>query len=451
MISKDTIGAIRFGYGPAGKGGKTAAALYESLPGGNAIARRYPMHAIADVLDLNRRIRERRQQTADGMGGPATVRQLGEQLIAMAEQGLQTNFARILESESPLFERLTWFWADHFTVSLGRGGWRSAGTAFIDEAIRPAVAGRFADMLWAAVTHPGMLNYLSQNSSVGPKSRFGMQRKRGLNENLAREILELHTLGVGADYTQADVRQLAELLTGLTYDLKSGFLFRPEIAEPGPERVLGKLYGNGTAQLRFVMEALEDLAAHPATARHIARKLAVHFVADTPDADLVASLEAAYLRSGGRLLAVYEALLSHPAAWRPPGGKARQPLDYVGALLIAVGATGDEMRALDGRGHNRLLWHPLRTMGQTFLEAPGPNGWPEEATHWITPQGLAHRIAYARLLARRPVARDDDPRAFLDRALADAAGEPLRFAVDAAKRKQDAFALILASTEMNRR
>ncbi len=451
MISEETIGAIRFGYGPAGKGGKTAEALLASLAGGNAIAARYPMPSLAEVFEKLTNFRRLSKQKSSEMKLAGEFVGQKEELYAMARDGLLVSYARMVESTSPLFERLVWFWANHFTIAPGRGAARVMGAVYIEDAIRPFVTGRFGDMLRAVVTHPGMLRYLNQDTSMGPKSHLGMRKKRGLNENLARELLELHTLGVGAGYTQADVRQLAELLTGLTYNEEAGFFFQQEIAEPGAELVLGKAYGNGTAQMRFILEALEDLAKHPATARRIATKLATHFVADDPDPDLVAALEAAYVRSGGELLALYETLLSHPAAWRPPGAKVRQPLDYIAACWTAVGASGDELSALSTQEHNGRLWGPLNAMGQPFMEAPGPNGWPEEATFWITPQGLAQRIVFSLQVARRSAAKIADPRAFVDRALADAASEALRQAVDAATQKTDAIALVLASAEMNRR
>jgi uncharacterized protein (DUF1800 family) len=186
-------------------------------------------------------------------------------------------------------------------------------------------------MLMAVATHPAMLLYLDQAQSVGPNSARGARRDRGLNENYARELMELHTLGVGAVYSQDDVRQLAELLTGLAVDPVAGFVFDARRVEPGPERVLGRDYaGDGIEAIRAV---LADLAARPETARHLAHKLAVHFVADDPDPGLVTAMEAAFRDSGGDLVAVTAALLAHPAAWAEAAAKARQPFDFVVAAL----------------------------------------------------------------------------------------------------------------------
>ena len=220
------------------------------------------------------------------------------------------------------YERLVWFWSDHFSVSARGVRAQSIVPAFELDAIRPNIAGRFGVLLRAAIQHPALLEYFGQIHSVGPSSRIGMLRGSGLNENLAREVLELHTLGVDADYGQDDVRQFAELLTGLSVDRATGgTVFRPWTAEPGPAVVLGRRYGLRRTTASDIDAALEDLAVHPATARHIARKLAVHFIADDPDPDLIAQLEAAYNQTGGELMAVYAALARSPVELASVGGQ----------------------------------------------------------------------------------------------------------------------------------
>jgi len=451
MVSHATICAIRFGYGAAGKGARAPESVLEGLANGNNVAGRYPGPSLPDILSLLKVVRTGNKEISDKNMLRARRDAAKDTLKEMSRKSLLTSMARILDTQTPFFERLVWFWADHFTVAPKNPATRPMASVFIDEAVRPNITGRFADLLKAAVTHPAMLDYLDQKASSGPNSRYGRRRNSGLNENLSREILELHTLGVGADYTQKDVRQFAELLTGFTYNLERGFFFRPGMAEPGAETVLGKSYGNGAARYRFVESALEDIAAHPATARHISQKLATHFVSDDPDSDLVASLERAFKTSGGQLGAVYEALLSHPAAWEKPGGKVRQPFDYAGACLTAVGARADDIIKLNKRDYYRLLWRPLKRMGQPFLSAPGPDGWPESAEHWISPQGLANRIGYAFLLARHFETEIESVNAFLEHSLPEIAGPEIRFAARAAETKTDAIALILASSEMNRR
>ena len=190
--------------------------------------------------------------------------------------------ARAVATLTPFRERLVWFWTNHFTVSLRRGEVAALAGAFVEEAIRPHVTGRFQDMLMAVMRHPAMLLYLDNAGSVGPNSVAGAAGRRGLNENLARECLELHTLSPDSGYTQADVTSFARILTGWSIDAKGsppGFLFRPGAHEPGAHTVLGRVFPDGEAG---GIEALAFLANHPATHRRLATKLARHFTADTP-------------------------------------------------------------------------------------------------------------------------------------------------------------------------
>ncbi|NJS40732.1 MAG: DUF1800 domain-containing protein [Rhodobacteraceae bacterium] len=367
----------------------------------------------------------------------------------LALRGVKATFARAVGSPDALRERLVAFWADHFTIAPRNRVEAALPAILMDEAIRPHVNGRFGDMLRAVITHPGMLIYLNQASSFGPGSRKGQRRDKGLNENLARELLELHTLGVGASYSQTDVRELAELLTGLTVSPDQGFVFDPARAEPGPETVLGVTYsGKGLAP---ILRVLDDLAARPETAAHIARKLVEHFVADDPDPALVAAVEAAWRDSGGDLLAVAGALVTHPLAASVDMGKARQPFDFMAASLRALGVAPADIVQADAKSIKRLLLDPLTAMGQPFHQAPGPDGWPERASDWITPQGLAARIDWAMNAPERLVRPLPDPRAFLRQALGSRAGDRLTWAVGAAESARDGVGLVLASPEFNQR
>jgi uncharacterized protein (DUF1800 family) len=173
-------------------------------------------------------------------------------------------------------------------------------------------------MLHAVVRHPAMLVYLDNQRSIGPNSRTGRRRGRGLNENLAREILELHTVGVNGGYTQDDVINFARALTGWTVDNREGeaqgtFMFKPQWHEPGAVTVMGRTYPEGGVEQAEAV--LDDLAAHPATARHVARKLAVHFVSETAPLSLVERLEGAFRHGDGDLDAVTRMLVSSGDAW----------------------------------------------------------------------------------------------------------------------------------------
>lgn len=355
-------------------------------------------------------------------------------------------------TDAPLRERLTFFWADHFTATGKAGLVRRATSPYVESAIRPRITGLFEDLLLAAVLHPMMLHYLDQDQSVGPNStRAGQNSKfKGLNENLAREVMELHTLGVGGPYTQDDVRQLAELLTGVTFDKQLRMKFRKDFAEPGAETVLGQSYGGGQARLGDVEAVLRDLARHPATARHLAWKLAVHFTADTPDPALIDTLEARYLETGGDLGAVYAALLDHPAAWTPECRNIKPAFDFVSSALRALAVPETALSGREERDMRRLFVAPLSQMGQIWEKPDGPDGLPEEDAAWITPQALAARLQWAVLVPQMLRPDLPDPRDFVTTALGAQATPSVRFAADAAESRWDGVGLVLASPAFQR-
>lgn len=382
-------------------------------------------------------------------------RVVGQKLNKQRLDTLSGRIARALDAPSGFGERLVQFWADHFTAAARNGAELVLSAAFVDEAIRPHLNGRFGDMLTAADTHPMMLVYLDQSSSVGPNSPFVKrqpERRLGLNENLAREILELHTLGVGAAYTQDDVRQFAKLLTGLFYDPRRDRIFRPNAAEPGAKTVLGVSYGGrGTDGMAEIGRAMQDLAIHPDTAAHLALKLAVHFASDDPPADLVEDLAATWRGTGGDLAQVNAVLAAHPAIAQTFRQKARQPFDYLAASLRALGIAGDTVRGFDAQEINRVLWVPMQLMGQTFNRPRGPDGWPEAAADWITPQMLTARINWALRQPARLLDPLPDPRDLLTTALGSTASDALAAAVPRAESAREGIALVLASTDFNRR
>jgi uncharacterized protein (DUF1800 family) len=393
--------------------------------------------------------RLRRQRLEAGQPEGTRVRELSLAIRGLTLASARAQFARALDAPDGLRERLVRFWADHFTVRPRVGTDAPLPGVLIEDAIRPHVAGRFADLLRAVTLHPAMLSYLDQTASMGPNSSLGRQRKRGLNENLARELIELHTLGVGAAYSQEDIRQLAELLTGLGVDGSNGTIFRRNWAEPGAETVLGVTYaGEGMEPIHAV---LDDLSVRPETAAHLGRKLAVHFVSDNPDPAIGAAVAGALSASGGDLMAAYGALLDHPAAWAPALGKTRQPYDFVLAALRALGVTGDDLRAMNNGGFQRDVLGPMAGMGQPWQAPRGPDGWPEDAEAWITPQLLASRIAFAMEGPRRLVAGLPDPAAFAARALGPMAEGRVLWAVERAETQAEAVGLVLASPEFNRR
>jgi uncharacterized protein (DUF1800 family) len=448
MTSRDSIAAFRFGYGfrpgetPERPGAMLAAVAAEAE---RAAAR---PGSLRDREAAFARYRAVIRDPAAGAGARDRARR--EIRLGLARDRA-ARLQRAVFSSHAFYERLVWFWTDHFSVSAQGVRAQAIVPAFEAEAIRPNVAGKFGALLRAAVEHPAMLDYLGQSRSVGPTSEAGLARGAGLNENLAREVLELHTLGVGAGYRQRDVRQLAELLTGLAVDRKAGAtVFRPRIAEPGAEEVLGRRYGGGDASLGDIDAALEDLALRRATARHVVRKLAVHFVADDPDPDLVAALEQIYRDTRGDLMAVYAVLLEHPASWRGLGAKVRQPFDFVVASLRATLPAGaGDLAALEGTVAGDPVAAVAR-MNQPIWGAPGPDGWPEAAEAWVTAPGMVARLDWASRLGTA-LERRLDPRDLVDTALGELAAEETRFVATAAAERWEGIALVLAAPEFNRR
>jgi uncharacterized protein (DUF1800 family) len=344
-------------------------------------------------------------------------------------------------------ERLVVFWSNHFCISANKGGLaRMWAGSFEREAIRPHVLGRFGDMLTAVEQHPAMLFFLDNQQSLGPDSRAGKNRNRGLNENLAREILELHTLGVGGGYSQYDVTSLAHVITGWTYAGRQGqlgtpgtFVFNANAHQPGAQRVIGKVYdASGVAQGEAV---LADIARHPSTAKFIAGKFARHFVADEPPPALVARLADVFARSDGDLKALALALLDSDEAWTPPQSKMRSPYEFLvaaGRLLAQI--PNDPGRYLGG----------LNVLGQPLWSPAGPNGFPDSNAAWAAPEGIKLRLDISAQIASR-LADGVDPRDLLELAAADAASSETRRTIERAESRQQALALLLMSPEFQRR
>jgi len=344
-------------------------------------------------------------------------------------------------------ERLVVFWSNHFCISANKGGLaRMWAGSFEREAIRPFVLGRFGDMLRAVEQHPAMLFFLDNQQSLGPESRAGQNRKRGLNENLAREILELHTLGVGGGYSQADVTSLARIITGWTYAGRQGqlgtpgsFVFNANAHQPGAQRLLGKIYeNNGVAQGEA---ALADIARHPSTAKFIATKLVRHFIADDPPQALVARLQEVFRTSDGDLKALATALVDSDEAWAAPLTKLRSPYEF----LVASGRLLARLPEDSGR-----YLGSLNLMGQPLWSPPGPNGFPDTNAAWAAPEGMKLRLDISAQIAAR-VANSFDPRDLLQLVAADAASPETRRTVERAESREQALALLLMSPEFQRR
>ncbi len=354
---------------------------------------------------------------------------------------VRARFTAAHQAEIGFVERLVWFWSNHlcvssFVVPVTAGGYER-------EAIRPHVLGRFADMLVASASHPAMLVYLDNFRSVGPKSVAGLIAKAGLNENYARELLELHTLGVRTGYTQDDVISLAKVLTGWTIlpaatNPEHGveFVFNPRFHEPGPKVVLGTTYPDlGVSQGRAV---LADLARHPATATHVARKLARHFVADDPPEPLVARLAQRFLDSDGNLKEVAKALVEAPEAWETPPGKLKRPNEWLTAMGRAMPLEPNVVRAMRSRAR---MGEPLWGVGQ-------PEGFSDLQAAWV--DTLAQRLDIAEAVAGQ-MESTVDAQELVEATLGPLASDDTRRAVARADSRQQALTIALMAPEFHRR
>jgi uncharacterized protein (DUF1800 family) len=344
------------------------------------------------------------------------------QEIVLAETGAA--LGQRISTDRPFVERLVAFWSNHLCVSGARPLVAPLAGSYERDVIRAHVLGRFEDMVLASARHPAMLIYLDNWQSIGPSSRRGrmVQRagvQRGLNENHARELLELHTLGVNGGYSQDDVLELARLLTGWTVggldprgaqrqDGALRFVFDPALHEPGTRTVLGERYGGGA---REGERAIRALCRHPATAQFVATKLVRHFIADDPPAAAVSHVARAFSESGGDLRVTAESLIDAPEAWSSTSRKFRTPQDWLVAVMRAFGtpAAADALPPL------------LRQLRQPIWGPPSPQGYGDGVRECADPDSLLNRAELARTLARRVVRRGMDPRTLLD--VVDTAGD----------------------------
>lgn len=513
-LSKPTMSAIRFGYGirPGEDVPDGADALLSQLEKAPKAKLRFPAEGISGrydtILEFESRVRDaRRSAGADKEQRRLNLRPIRKDIFYVYGKDQHLRVVQSAFSPYGFHERLATFWLDHFSVSAKKQRAMHLYVPLYEaEAIRPYMTGSFGKLLNQAILHPAMLIYLDQVKSQGPNSKRGKRKGKGLNENLGRELLELHTLGVNGGYTQDDVRAAALILTGLSLDRGSGETgFKIPIAEPGPLSFMGKQYAGRRRSIKDVEALLAGLAAMPQTGEHICRKLAVHFVSDTPPDALVESMVAAWTSSDGNLRDVYGAMLNHPAAWDHPGEKARQPYDYVVAGLRAADVpekamamptrredgddaddaapapamaadmqdkktakadTDDDMADNDGEEAeekqdkkarikvrpplNRITVGALNKLGQPVWEPASPAGFDEAFDSWISSSQLTGRIEWAQRVSSR-YAGQLDPDALLKAVLRDAARADTITIVRQAPNRAAGMALVLASPEFNRR
>ena len=356
-------------------------------------------------------------------------------------QGLARRWRHTTETPTPVAERWAQFWSNHFCVAATNGAMLALVWPHEYEASRPHAFGRYKDLLRAAILHPAMLLYLDNAQSTGPQSKAGARREKGLNENLARELLELHTLGVHAGYTQQDVTQTAMLLTGWTVSQKTGdkSAFVSAMHQPGTKVVLGKTYREGPDALDVL---LTDLSRHPACARFMASKLCRHFVTDDPSPILIQAVAQRFTKSDGDLVDIANALFGHDLAWAPDNPpKFKRPEELV--------ISAHRMLKLPVRAIEQNVGDVL-AMGQSLGRAPSPQGWPDRTEEWLSPDALMKRVQWADRFGdsyRESV----DPRAVMRLAFAEDLSTSTAHAIERAESGAQALALALASPEFLRR
>ncbi len=375
-----------------------------------------------------------------------------QDMQALYRAGVQARTDSALATEAPFVERMVHFWSNHFCISADNPQTTAYAAAFERDAIRPHVLGRFADMALAAERHPAMLIYLNQIQSIGPESAAAARnpdRKRGLNENLAREIMELHTLGVRSGYTQGDVTEFARALTGWTVDgLGAGrdadgdpnqFAFKPARHEPGTRTILGKAYPQeGEAQ---ALAALTDFAQAPATATHVATKLARHFAGDAPPPAMIARLAASFTRSKGDLPTLYRALIASPEAWVARPTKFKTPWEW----------TISSLRGLGRRQAGQMQMAALQIqLGQRVWKPGTPAGWDDVAASWAGSDALLRRVEIAQRLAA-PFGDTIDARTLAPRIMPASLGAATAEQIARAESPTSALALMLVSPDFLRR
>jgi uncharacterized protein (DUF1800 family) len=365
---------------------------------------------------------------------------------SMMDAEIAARLDRALSAKIGFGERLVAFWANHFAVQAAADEVvRGLAGAFEREAIRPYVLGNFGDMVLAVTKHPAMLMSLNNATSIGPDSPEGRKNHKGLNENHARELMELHTVGVDAGYTQADVTSFAKVLTGWTFGrgekqpaIYGQFTFRKNAHEPGPQTVMKQVYQqSGVDQGEAV---IADLVRNPATARHIAMLMARYFVADDPDKTLVDRLAGVFTKTHGDLNAVTVALVNSPEAWSAPPKKLKTPQEFLWSAA----------RALNLEVKPNFVNRTFTDLGQPLWNPPSPQGFKDDAATWLAPDAFATRVDVAENMAAQSKLTQD-PRTLVADILGPNVSETTTTAINRAESRGQALALLLMSPEFQRR
>jgi len=327
--------------------------------------------------------------------GKEAFRKFKKKIASQARNEAEIHALVTLNSPDPFRERLVRFWTNHFTISIRSPRMAGLVAAFEREAIRPYIDGQFSQMLLAVAKHPAMLIYLDNAKSMGKHSPAGRRKGKGYNENYARELLELHTVGPGIHYTQKDIIELANILTGWTLARPKSkgagsFTFNPKWHEPGSKTVMKKTFPE--AGILEGEAVLNHLSTHPATAHHLATKMARHFISDSPSNKLIKDMVWEFNKSDGHVMSLATGMVDSKASWHQVPQKIKTPEDLVFSTM-----RGLNMRPKNGR----IIIRALELLGQRPFAAPSPAGWPDMASSWINPDSLLERLEWSASLAKR--------------------------------------------------
>ncbi|MFL6619089.1 MAG: DUF1800 family protein [Povalibacter sp.] len=432
---------------------QTMPASIEALPSSAEVLKSY-QELVKDVRAIKKATRKNSPSDKESLSAFGNARR---ELAPLYLDQVAARYRVAIESTNTFRERLVHFWTNHFAVSVDKVAVLGLAGTLENEAIRPHIDGTFADMLLAVESHPAMILYLDNQRSVGPNSSHAHRAARRLqadkpkldiNENLAREILELHTLGVDGGYTQKDVTSFARVLTGWSLGGARGVLaegtpgtfeFRENMHEPGAQIVLGKRYAeDGMQQPRAV---LLDLARQPATARHIATKLVRHFIADEPPADAVAHITDVFRDSAGHLPSIHAALIHLPAAWSESPSKFKTPHEFVVSAFRSLDFLPELPMQIAG---------PFQLLGQRPYAPGSPAGWPDTAAQWDGPDALMKRIEWATQMGDRMQSRVH-PLEVAHSSLGDALSERTQQSIARASSAAQGLTLLFASPDFMRR
>ncbi len=423
------------------------------------------LNSIANTSELMRSFSEYQIQKKEAKNNNIQQRENEERQFlrknVLASVNARTEIA--LNSQTPFMERLVHFWSNHFAISNEKLAVRALAGPYEFEAIRPNINKTFLDLLLAADTHPAMLLYLDQTRSIGPNSPQGKRvnarnedKKIGINENLAREILELHTLGVNGGYNQNDVTEFAKAMTGLTIvrerktpsnqNLSYGAsYFEPLMHEEGPRQILGKNYRN-FGNIQYV-EILKDVCKHPSTAKFIAFKLARHFAGDNPPQSLVNKLTNEFTRTNGDLKSLYAVLINADEIWAVNNAnqqsllKFKTPWEWLVSSLRALNYTSVKNMDINGL---------MTNLGQTVWQPKAPKGYDDTESAWAAPDALMRRVEFISGLTGR-IKQDIKPVELAQTILGDSLSSHTKTAISRAESQQSGLSLLFLSPEFLRR